>query len=331
MRAPHIAKSIDRRSSASTNAKSGEPSDRKHRPNWRARPTSMQLAIVANNDNSGGASGKLAKSGDRAGTPAKKNDAHVAHPTILAMRVSSESGKSVAAATATPASPSGTTRLLGSKGADGVYHSIINQMPPHYCYIEPFLGHGAIMKAKRPADRNIGIDRNVDAVAHVRALIPYAELSVGDGIRYLERFEWRGGELVYCDPPYLLETRTSNKRYKFELSAHQRLLELLRRLPCPVILSGYYSPLYAETLSDWRVVTYTGQTRGGPRTEYLWCNFPEPWELHDYRYLGNGFRERERIKKLQRRWVAKLESRTRLERLALFSALRAAQALHDRR
>jgi len=28
----------------------------------------------------------------------------------------------------------------GGKGRDGVYQAIINQMPPHGVYIEPFLG-----------------------------------------------------------------------------------------------------------------------------------------------------------------------------------------------
>jgi hypothetical protein len=36
---------------------------------------------------------------------------------------------------------------------------------------------------------------------------------------------------------------------------------------------------------------------GGPRTEWLWFNFPEPIALHDYRYLGTGFRERIKRKK----------------------------------
>jgi hypothetical protein len=183
------------------------------------------------------------------------------------------------------------------------------------------------MKAKLPAVRNIGIDINGEAIAQARAELPKAEFKLYDGIRYLERFKWRGGELVYCDPPYLFETRSSSQRYLHELSDsdHQWLLHVLLKLPCPVLLSGYHSRLYEETLRDWRVITYTGQTRGGPRTEYLWCNFPEPLELHDYRYLGNGFRERERIKKMQRRWVAKLSNLRSLERHALFSALREVQ------
>ena len=222
-------------------------------------------------------------------------------------------------------SPPGLRRL-GAKSNAGVFHTIINQMPPHRVYIEPFLGWGTIMKAKLPADRNIGIDRDGDRIQTARLELPSAELAIGDGIAFLERFDWRGGELVYCDPPYLLETRTGKQRYNFELSDHRRLLDVLLRLPCPVILSGYYSTLYSETLRTWRVVTYTGQTRGGPRTEYLWCNFPEPLELHDYRYLGRNFRERERIKRKIQRWQKNLTEMPSQERHALLAALRESQA-----
>lgn len=44
----------------------------------------------------------------------------------------------------------------------------------------------------------------------------------------------------------------------------------------------------------------------GARVEWLWCNFAEPTELHDYRWDGKTFRERERIRRKRKRIVAKL-------------------------
>lgn len=89
------------------------------------------------------------------------------------------------------------------------------------------------------------------------------------------------------------------------------------------MISGYWSELYAQTLKDWRTLSFPGVTRGGPAREYLWTNFPEPVELHDYRYLGAGFRERERIKRKKQRWAEKLRKMPLLERLALLAAVNA--------
>lgn len=212
----------------------------------------------------------------------------------------------------------------GAKGGAGVYQAIINLMPPHRVYIEPFLGAARVMKAKMAADRNIGIDLDGDMIARLRRDLPSAELSSGDGVAFLERFKWQGAELVYCDPPYLMETRRSKRElYKFEVTHHERFLRVIKALPCNVLVSGYWSDLYAKELADWRVVSYQAMTRGGrTATEYVWCNFPEPMELHDYRYLGRDFRERERIKRKKKRWTEKLLRMPSLERYAILAAIR---------
>lgn len=50
----------------------------------------------------------------------------------------------------------------GGKG--NCYQQIINQIPPHEVYIEPFLGGGYVMKAKRPAAINIGVELERKAI-----------------------------------------------------------------------------------------------------------------------------------------------------------------------
>ena len=39
----------------------------------------------------------------------------------------------------------------------------------------------------------------------------------------------------------------------------------------------------------------------------LWCNFPEPDDLHDWNYAGKNFRQRLALKRLAARWLARLE------------------------
>jgi hypothetical protein len=103
---------------------------------------------------------------------------------------------------------------------------------------------------------------------------------------------------------------------------HERLLDVLRRLPCAVMLSGYWSPLYAQALADWRTDHFPQMTRGGfAIEEWLWMNFPKPLALHDYRYLGSDYREREKLNRRRKRWSARLARMTPLERQALLAAL----------
>src|SRR4051812_1634408 len=53
----------------------------------------------------------------------------------------------------------------GGKSGSGVYQALINLIPPHSVYVEPFLGGGAVMRCKLPARLSIGIDLDPDVIA----------------------------------------------------------------------------------------------------------------------------------------------------------------------
>lgn len=233
----------------------------------------------------------------------------------------------------------------GAKAGAGVYQVIINEMPPHGAYVEPYLGSGEIMRRKKPAAVNIGIDIDPAVVTVAASLarsggwrrrFDVCRPDVGDGASSSYFFHVRDGsdylrraahlltDLVYCDPPYLMSTRRQHRRmYRYELdrSGHVELLDVVRALRCMVMVSGYRSELYDRALAGWRRVDYQVQTHGGPAVESLWMNYPEPTELHDYRYLGSDYRDRERIRRQQRRWASRLLAMPDLERLAMLAAL----------
>lgn len=219
------------------------------------------------------------------------------------------------------------TTYPGGKSGAGVYQQIINQMPPHRVYIEPFLGGGAIMRLKRPACESIGIDADGEVISAWSALIVPPNLTVlqGDALSWLPTQVFSSDTLIYLDPPYLMGVRSSQRpiyRCELEWADHVRLLEIVMGLRCMVMISGYWSDLYAKFLETWRTVSFPARTRGGRMaTEWLWMNFPEPLELHDYRYLGCNFRERERIKRKKARWLSRLAHMDVLERHAMMSAL----------
>lgn len=148
-----------------------------------------------------------------------------------------------------------------------------------------------------------------------------------DARSWLERFPWSGEEFVYLDPPYLFETRRGGHHrpiYRCELgyrSEHARLLAVVKRIPAPVMISGYRSALYESELKAWRTLAFRTSTRGGPAVEVLWMNYAEPVALHDYSYLGENFRQRQDFKRMRERWARKLAAMPILKRQALTAAV----------
>ncbi len=215
---------------------------------------------------------------------------------------------------------------FGSKAVPGLCQAIISLMPPHDVYLEPFLGGGAIMQRKPPAERSIGIDLDPAAIASFRCGYP-VELHQGCARRFLAEFPFRGSELVYCDPPYLRATRRSQRRYRCDWSEadHAAFLDQLPALPCRVMVSGHPSALYNEALSGWRRLELQVMTHGIVRTEVIWFNFT-PDRVHWASCAGRNFTDRQRIKRKAARWARRYQAMPPGERLAVLAAVMAAEA-----
>jgi site-specific DNA-adenine methylase len=213
----------------------------------------------------------------------------------------------------------------GGKGQ--FYQKYINLMPPHEAYIESHLGGGAVLLKKHRAKKNIGIEIDPNVIKRW-STTPQKNLELihADAVEYLKRYHFTGKELVYCDPPYLRETRKKYYplyKYEYTYEQHVELLELIKSLPCMVMISGYESTLYKKYLKGWHTYCFQAFANHHMATEWIWMNYPiPPVELHDYRYLGDNFRERERIKLKSKYWLARLKKMPVLERNALFSDIR---------
>lgn len=213
---------------------------------------------------------------------------------------------------------------LGAKGGSGVYQAIINLIPPHDTYIELFLGTGVVMKKKAPAQRSIGVDSNKQVIDNFDYAA--AELHHADAFQFLDNFDFSdcGRTVIYCDPPYVHATRSSLARYANELTDddHRELLRRLAELPCHIILSGYRGELYtaSEAIVDWWSVDFQAMSRGGVRTETVWCNF-RPGDIHYHTYAGINFTERQRIKRKAKRWAKNFAALPPGERQAVLAAI----------
>lgn len=220
-------------------------------------------------------------------------------------------------------------RYPGGKGQAGVYQRIINLMPPHDVYIETHVGGGNILERKKPARASIVIDADERIAAHWQRIAESGavrSLTVvhGDAAAFLRAHQFAPHTLIYSDPPYVMATRRSGPRYRHEYTdeQHHELLSVLRQVPSLVMLSGYRCPMYDAALARWHRVDYPTLTRGGTwALESLWFNFDPPARLHDYRFIGSGFRERERIKRKRARWRARFARLPAAEREAMLAVL----------
>ena len=104
----------------------------------------------------------------------------------------------------------------------------------------------------------------------------------------IDRYD-RDGTLMYLDPPYHPDTRSSaGALYRYELSAqdHVDLLLRLRRCRARVLICGYPHPTYDNLLSDWvQLETSCKCVMGsrGPRSERVWLNYlpPDGGRIHE--------------------------------------------------
>jgi DNA adenine methylase len=224
-------------------------------------------------------------------------------------------------------------QYFGGKGAAGVVHKIINQIPQHKTFISGFLGKCHVLRYKLPAAKQIGIEidpetlKDWEGLKFTEQITPHKIAILQGDFMALELPEMlEASTFIYLDPPYLHETRTSQKRYKYEMteSQHFQLLEKIKGLPCMVAISCYDSEIYRKALTGWRIIQFESQTRKGKRLETLYMNYPapEPESLHDTRYLGNDYRQREKSKRRIKTIFRKIENLTRDEKAAIMDELK---------
>lgn len=221
----------------------------------------------------------------------------------------------------------------GGKAAAGTYQTIINQIPPHEIFVSGFLGCDAILRYKRPASKNLGFDLDTTIIeAWKKAVFHTAALDLENLTLLNESFldatvlpNWITPEtFVYLDPPYPLKSRkddTPTYNHEMTTADHERLLDKIKWLPCPVAISTYPNELYKKSLHNWRLISFESTTRQGKATEWLFMNYPEPTQLHDYNYLGENYKRREKIKDKFSSLVGKIDKLTPLERGMLFQHL----------
>lgn len=223
---------------------------------------------------------------------------------------------------------------LGAKSGNGVYHAIIAAMPWHDIYVEACLGSGQILIRKPKARISIACDRNatmceafISSSDYDRSRMWIMPYDVFDMLHLCRQYP--KDTLVYIDPPYPQDTRTgfSSHHYgafEWDEKNHIDFLKAIQRHPAKIMVSTYPNDLYEEYLTPangWRFIDIPAMTRGGPRIERLYMNFPQQ-KPHWHTYAGKDYIERQRIQRkaaTRARLFSEIENEG--EKLAVLAAI----------
>lgn len=262
-----------------------------------------------------------------------------------------------------PAVIPGLEGYPGCKGGAGVYQQIISHLPKCKILYIPFLGHCAITRNIKRPYKLILNDINPDVVERwkeallnsgfilrneVTAEIQREQFALdliyifedargdsmihlfcGDAISQIKHFGTFENIVIYADPPYrMTDRRKSTKIYKYESSQklHRDLLSLSKRILAKTIISSYKNEQYERALSKWSTHSFNAMTHGGVAEETIFYNFDlNDIKLHDYRYLGQNYKDRERIRLKIARHTNKLKQLPIQERNAILEAINSNQ------
>jgi 16S rRNA G966 N2-methylase RsmD len=228
----------------------------------------------------------------------------------------------------------GDRNYPGAKTNSGILQFLINRIPLHRRYFELFAGSATLAIAKRRAEYNYisDIDPKVcDALLHklpAHFLPCYCRPAIECfilneekykafraahpqwGTGHITPFKFQSDDFIYLDPPYPFSSRRyQGKIYRHEMTDedHAALLKAVKRTAAMVMISTRQNDLYSTALKGWRKETFTVRGRRSTEEEIVYMNYPAPALLHQYDFLGEGYIDRQRIKRKVERFNGKIE------------------------
>jgi DNA adenine methylase len=94
--------------------------------------------------------------------------------------------------------------------------------------------------------------------------------------------------LIYCDPPYMLESR-HGKQYRCEMTdeEHEELLDILLNHKGKILISGYDTKLYQRKLTGWYQERTTAYSQvSSKKEEILWMNYKPLKQMDLLEFIG---------------------------------------------
>lgn len=215
----------------------------------------------------------------------------------------------------------------GAKTNSGILQWLINNIPYHEVYYELFAGSAQLFRNKKSAKESVLSDIDKSVCKELKNLKLDAIIYNTDARHFLNSFQEIycypiGGKpslaFIYLDPPYPKTARRSGKKYytheMLEDFEHKHLLQIIKTLPAAIMISTRQNELYDLVLHDWRKETFKTMGRQGVCEEVIYMNYPIPSILHQYDYVGDGYVDRQRIKRKVTRFGNKIHQLPNYER-----------------
>lgn len=217
----------------------------------------------------------------------------------------------------------------GHKKIYGVYHKIINEIPPCKNYFELFAGSASIAKLlfKNADKTNIFLNDIDKAVTvNLKDCIPGATVTnknIFDILQLKNSTMYDTDSFLFLDPPYLHSTRNNNKLYAHEMTEtdHLQLLSAVQLLKCNVMIIHPKCEMYDTVLNNWRSIQIKIRYNKKTSLECLYMNYPKPDALQLTDFLGGDCWERQGIKRKAERFLARLNKLPSQERQYIINHL----------
>lgn len=223
----------------------------------------------------------------------------------------------------------------GRKAGDGQYQVILSHIPKCDLFIEAMCGSAFISsEVLKTGCKVIANDLNDNVIRKLHQVqaqnfmeieklnIVLCNKHFADlmAVEFIQK-----NDVVYFDPPYLMETRSSKLklyRYDWNRQDHVDFLEFIKLLSCKIMVSHYPCDLYDDLLKNkkWRKVEYNTVTHNGQvRKEALYMNYPPPVLLQCHKFVGKNFTDRQRIKRKANLLIKRFQKYSPEERAALLT------------
>ena len=215
---------------------------------------------------------------------------------------------------------------VGNKNFSNVIHFLVNHLPLSSRYFSLFFGSGGLENSIYTASSK-WICSEIDPNCKKYEKPPQSMIEFSDYKDLIESFVFTRSDLIFADPPYILSSRSSDKKYyKFEFTTrdHIEFLNYMISINSNIMITHPECGLYSSFLHEWFSFPFSYMTRGGIFKDCLYSNFSigSRVQLLSYDCLGHNFIDRQRIKRQRSNIVNKFKRLNPQIRFALLKALK---------